>query len=138
MYKWPQGRVIRTVALVLILVIAADLAWNGARASLVTYYDDTSAAGGLLRQAVFGYLYAGLALAVLVAGVIAAGFHRVAVDFLIEVEQEMVRVTWPSRSELWRSTAVIAVMIVVLGVSIFAVDWFNLKVLFEAIYGSGK
>lgn len=138
MYKWPQGRVIRTIALVLVLVIAADLAWNGARASLINYYDDSSTTSGLLRQAIFGYLYVALALAALVVGVIATGFHKVAVDFLIEVEQEMVRVTWPTRSELIRSTAVIAVMIVVLGASIFAVDWFNLKVLFEAIYGSGK
>lgn len=138
MYKWPKGQLIRIVVLILVLVIASDLAWNGARASLVNYYDDTSAASGHIRQAIFGYTYAVLALAALVAGVIAAGFHPVGVDFLIEVEQEMIRVTWPTRSELTRSTVVIAIMIVVLGLSIFAVDWFNLKVLFEAIYGSGK
>lgn len=138
MYKWPQGRVIRTIALVLVLVITADLAWNGAWASLATYYDDSSNTSGQTRQAVFGYIYAALAFGVLLAGVVAIGFHRIAVDFLIEVEQEMTRVTWPTSNELVRSTAVIAVMIVVLGISIFAVDWFNLKVLFEAIYGSGK
>lgn len=137
MYKWPQGRVIRTIALVLVLVITADLAWNGAWASLANYYDDASSTSGATRQAVFGYIYAALALAILVVGIAAAGFHRRAVDFLIEVEQEMIRVTWPTTNELIRSTAVIAVMIVVLGISIFAVDWFNLKVLFEAIYGSG-
>jgi len=137
MYKWPQGRVIRVCALILVLVIAADLSWTGARSWLIQYYGEDKG-NGALRQAVFGYIYAALALAVLVCGIVAAGFHRRAVDFLIEVEQEMVRVTWPSRSELVRSTVVIAIMIVVLAFSIFAVDWFNLKVLFEAIYGSGK
>ena len=138
MYKWPQGRVIRTVALVLVLVITADLAWNGAHASLVLYYDDTSPSSGQFRQAVYGYIYVALALAALIAGVVSAGFHRVAVDFLIEVEQEMTRITWPTRSELIRSTVVIAIMIVALTLGILAVDTFNLKILFEAIYGSGK
>jgi preprotein translocase SecE subunit len=135
MYKWPQGRVIRTIALVLVVVIALDLAYNGAWASLVPDYPD---AKPQLRQAGFGYIYSALALGTLAAGVLAAGFHRLAVDFLIEVEQEMTRVTWPTGNELIRSTAVIAVMIVVLGASILAVDWFNLEILFKAIYGSGK
>jgi preprotein translocase SecE subunit len=137
MYKWPQGKVIRVIALILVLVIVADLAWNGARSQFSVYYGD-DVNSGHLRQAVFGWIYAVLALAVLVAGVVAASFHHVAVDFLIEVEQEMTRVTWPTSSELTRSTAVIAVMIVVVGAGILAVDWFNLHVLFGAIYGSRK
>ena len=134
MYKWPQGRLIRTISLILALVIAADLAFNGAWVNASTSLGKSGA--GTLPQLIVGIIYAALAFVALVGGVIAIGFKQKSVDFLIEVEQEMTRVTWPTSNELVRSTAVIAVMIVVLGVVIFVVDWFNLKVLFETLYGS--
>jgi len=134
MYKWPQGKLIRAISLLLALVIAADLAFNGAWANTSTSLGKTGA--GTLPQLIVGIIYAVLAFVALVGGVIAIGFKQSSVDFLIEVEQEMTRVTWPASNELIRSTAVIAAMIVVLGLVIFIVDWFNLKVLFETLYGS--
>lgn len=134
MYKWPQGRIIRTIALVLALVIAADLGFNGAWAQLSTYESGVSS----IRLLIVGGIYAALTLTVLVIGVVGAGFRAKTVDFLIEVEGEMGRVTWPTTNELIRSTIVIAIMVVVLGITIFAVDWFNLQVLFKALYGGGK
>lgn len=135
MYKWPQGRVIRTISMIVALIIAADLAFNGAWANAGAYLGKSGSQGSL-PQLVVGIIYGILALGALIGGLVAIGFKPASVDFLIEVEQEMTRVTWPTSSELVRSTAVIAIMIVTLAIGIFVVDWFNLRVLFEALYGS--
>jgi preprotein translocase SecE subunit len=121
MYKWPQGRVIRTICLLLLLLVVTDLGYNGAYGPL-----DTWATDGSTKQLVFGLFFAVMALAVLVAGIVAVGFHHLAVDFLIEVEQEMVKVEWPAGNVLVRSTIIIAIATVILAVLILAVDTFNL------------
>lgn len=46
-----------------------------------------------------------------------------AVEFFIETQIELQKVSWPSRSELIGSTIVVVVCLVVLGVYIFCVDW---------------
>lgn len=133
MYKWPQGKIIRVLALCLVCVIAADLGFFGAFPQFVIYSE-----GSGVRSLVIGCIYGALALAALIAGLIAIGFKPVSVDFLIDVEYEMARVTWPTTNELVRATIVIALLMVFLGVSIFAVDWFNLEILFKNLYGVGK
>jgi preprotein translocase subunit SecE len=45
-------------------------------------------------------------------------------DFLIAVEAEMNKVSWPSRSELFRSSLVVLVSILVLAVVLTAFDFF--------------
>lgn len=134
MYKWPQGKMIRVIALILVLVIAADLGYSGAWGQLGTYVPGESS----LSLLIVGCVYAALTLSVLIAGVVMVGFRHKSVDFLIEVEAEMARITWPTQSELVRSTVVIAIMIVILGLTIVLVDWFNLQILFKALYGGGK
>ena len=67
-------------------------------------------------------MFAALALAALVSALVAVGFHKKAVDFLIEVEHEMVRVEWPKTDVLWKSTIVIALTLVVMSAVIFGVD----------------
>jgi len=49
-------------------------------------------------------------------------------DFLIQVEAEMARVTWPSKGELWRSVVVVIVLIFTLAILLFVFDllWLNL------------
>lgn len=119
MYKWPQGRVIRIICLIIAGVVFGDLAYNGSWARYDAYTQQT---GGGIRQAVLAGVFAGLALAALLAGFIAVGFHKQAVEFLIEVEQEMVKVEWPKTDVLWKSTIVIALTIVVLSAIIFGMD----------------
>jgi preprotein translocase SecE subunit len=126
LYKWPNGRVIRTICLILVLLITADIAHAGAYGKLVTYHGDPTAKGATALLVV-GIFFAVLALAVLVAGVIAAGFNPKSVDFLIEVEGEMQRVEWPKPDALIRQTLVIAVAIAVLSLLIVGVDWCNLS-----------
>jgi len=134
MYKWPQGRVIRTIAIIVALIVATDLGYNGAWARLSVYLD--ADAGGW-RQLLLGCIFGVAALAALLAGIIGAGFKPKSVDFLIEVEQEMTRVTWPKMPDLMRSTLFIALMIVILASSILAVDLMNKSVL-DYIFGATK
>jgi preprotein translocase SecE subunit len=127
MYKWPQGRVIRTICLVMVLIIAGDLGWDAFNRFDV-YFNPTGEAASwrVLLAASISML---ATLVVLIGGLISIGFKHAHVDFLIEVEQEMVRVTWPSGRQLVQSTIWIAIMIVILTVGIFAVDSINFKVL---------
>ena len=59
------------------------------------------------------------------------------VNWLIEVEQEMLRVTWPKQNEVVRSTVIIAIMTVVLAIVIFLVDWLNIQVVVNGILNRG-
>jgi preprotein translocase SecE subunit len=120
MYKWPQGRVIRTVCLLLTLMVVADLAYNGVWANFGA--GETTSQN---KQLILGALFAVLCLVALVAGLVAAGFHPKAVDFLIEVELEMTKVEWPKGAGLVRSTLIIAIAIAIMAALIFAVDIVN-------------
>lgn len=123
---WPKGRVIRIIGLVLVALLVADLGYNGAYAAFAA----ASAGGeGAHRQIALGAIYGGLGLAVMVVGIAAVGFHRKAVEFLIEVEDEMTKVVWPGYSELWRSTLVIAIGVTLLAGMIFLSD----LLLFKAV-----
>ena len=121
MYKWPQGRIVRIICLILTMLVTFDLAYNGAYGPLT--------AGEGTKQLVIGIVFCALAFSALVAGLVTAGFHSKSVDFLIEVEQEMVRVEWPKSNVLIRSTLIIAVAIAVMAVFILGVDFVNLKFL---------
>ena len=46
-----------------------------------------------------------------------------AVEFFIETQAELQKVSWPARKELIGSTIVVVVCLVVMGVYIFFVDW---------------
>jgi preprotein translocase SecE subunit len=124
MYKWPNGRVIRTICLILVLLITADIAHSGAYGKLVAWHTDPHAAGAT-PLLIVGIFFAVVSVATLIAGVSAVGFHPKAVDFLIEVEGEMQRVEWPKPNYLIKSTLVIAVAITVLSLLIVGVDAFN-------------
>jgi preprotein translocase SecE subunit len=136
MYKWPQGRVIRTICLILALVVAADLGYTGAYANIVTSMDPSQQEGHL-RALVLGIVFVAASLTALIGGLVAAGFHPRAVDFLIEVEQEMVRVEWPQANALVRSTVVIAIAMCVLAAVILGVDALNHWLLFKVIFSMG-
>jgi preprotein translocase SecE subunit len=120
-HLWPQGRIVRISVMVLGALIAADLGYAGAYAAFATYAGD-AAGSGASRQLILGIAYAALALTALCAGLIAAGPHRRAVQFLIEVEDEMTKVSWPKGGELWRNTLVVALGIAVIAGIVFLTD----------------
>ncbi len=116
-YKKSQGRVTRQVTCAVIWTCFAIAAWRlsimlGGRADL-RYLT----AGGLLLVGIWlGYRIVNLPQFA---------------DFLIAVEAEMNKVSWPSRGELVRSSVVVIFVIFLLAIVLFGYDlvWRSLFVL---------
>ncbi|MFO7903568.1 MAG: preprotein translocase subunit SecE [Planctomycetota bacterium] len=106
-YKRNQGRVARQVTCAVVWVVSALGAW---RAWLT------------VDEASLQYLVGG---AILFVGVW-AGYRIVNIpqfaDFLIAVEAEMNKVSWPAKSELIRSSAVVILVIFLLASILFGYD----------------
>ncbi|MEE9201281.1 MAG: preprotein translocase subunit SecE, partial [Candidatus Brocadiales bacterium] len=51
------------------------------------------------------------------------------VEFLIDTQGELQKVSWPTRTELMGSTWVVIVLLVILGAYIFGVDWVITRVM---------
>ena len=68
MYKWPQGRLIRTIGFILAVLIVADLAYNGGYGRFKAYQDATEAAAGT-RQLILSVIFGAMA-ALAAAGVV--------------------------------------------------------------------
>lgn len=109
LYKRSQGRIARQATFAALAVIVALGAW-----SLSEYY---RGAGATVRYAV--------PLVILVTG-LWASFRVVQMpnfaDFLISVEGEMNKVSWPSRGELFRASLVVLVVIFLLAAILFVYD----------------
>ncbi len=137
MYKWPQGKVLRMVLLILTLVVAGDLGWQcyGEVVGIMAQHGG-DAVVTWQRYVIVGIL--GLAsLAALLGGIVCIAFLPRTVDRLIEVEYEMTKVTWPTQNEVVRSTVIITIMTVILASLIFAVDWVNYAVVVEQVLQQG-
>jgi preprotein translocase subunit SecE len=115
LYKRSQGRIVREVtffALALTLLIGL---WR-----LSTWLN-----GSITNCP--AWLCDGLPTVLALVGLWAA--YRVVnwpafADFLIAVEAEINKVSWPSWSELWRSTLVVIVVIFMIGLLLAAFDFF--------------
>jgi preprotein translocase subunit SecE len=57
-------------------------------------------------------------------------------EFLKQVRQELKKVAWPSRQELWSYTVVVLVAVVVLTTYVFGLDFFFSKVVLR-VFGQG-
>lgn len=110
-YKRTQGRIARQVTFAAIAVCLAAGLWQLSN-SMVAMGPQWSLTvpGGLLLVGLWAAYRA----------VNVPGFA----DFLIAVEAEMNKVSWPTRSELYRSSVVVLVTIFVLAVILFAFDFF--------------
>ncbi|HEY4232630.1 MAG TPA: preprotein translocase subunit SecE [Lacipirellulaceae bacterium] len=111
LYKRSQGRIARQVTFGSLAVIFALGAW-----CLNDYYSSSN------RSWIVQF---GVPLAVLVLG-LWASFRVVQLpsfaDFLISVEAEMNKVSWPARSELFRSSIVVMLMIFILAFVLLIFD----------------
>lgn len=108
-YKPNQGRTVRMVTAVTIGVIVSLAAWR-LRETLATSLPGAQwLAPGVL-------LAAGLWLAYRVINIPKFG------EFLIAVEAEMSKVSWPTRTELVRSSMVVILFIISLAAILFAFD----------------
>lgn len=109
-YKRSQGRVTRQVTFAALAAMVAIGAWR-----FYVHFGPTMAQG--VSYAATGFLLlAGLWLSFRVVNV-----PRFA-DFLIAVEAEMNKVSWPSKAELYRSSAVVIFVIFALSLLLFGFD----------------
>jgi preprotein translocase subunit SecE len=110
LYKRNQGRIARQATFAALAVIFALGAW-----ALSETYQDKGAA-----------LHYFVPLAFLLAG-LWASFRIVQMpafaDFLISVEGEMNKVSWPSRGELFRASIVVMLVIFFLAALLFVYDF---------------
>ncbi|TWU02584.1 preprotein translocase subunit SecE [Stieleria varia] len=112
-YKPNQGRVVRQLTVLAIWVIVAFGCWR-LYSTLSGSIDNGYAAAGIPSALLAIGLWFGYRL---------VNWPRFA-DFLIAVEAEMNKVTWPSRGELIRASVVVVVTIAVLAISLFLFDIF--------------
>ncbi len=111
-YKKTQGRVARQVTFAVLAVTFAFGAWRLLQ-FLVTF-----------PELADGYRYLAAGLVLLVGQWFSyrvVNYPRFA-DFLISVEAELHKVSWPTRGVLWRSAVVVIVVIFVLAVVLYAYD----------------
>lgn len=122
LYKRSQGRVARQVTFATLAIIIALGAWR-----LNAWLDGRFDASG--RQQ-FEYI---VPLVVLAVGWWAS-FRLVQLpkfaDFLISVEGEMNKVTWPKQGELWRASMVVIVVIFLLAAILYGYD-----LVWRAVFG---
>ncbi|WDI45052.1 preprotein translocase subunit SecE [Bremerella sp. P1] len=118
-YKPTQGRVARQATLISIWVLIAIAAYQ--------LYQQLEAYASMAQYK----LHYVLPVALVVVGFWVA--YRLInwptfADFLIAVEAEMNKVTWPSKAELWRSVIVVIALIFILALLLFAFDllWITL------------
>lgn len=111
LYKRSQGQKARQVTFAVLFMAAALGCWK-LHQSLSAYIDDA-------------LMVYGLPVLLLLIG-LWMSFRAVHVsrfaDFLISVEAEMNKVTWPTRLELWRSSMVVIVVIFFMAAMLFTFD----------------
>jgi preprotein translocase subunit SecE len=124
LYKKSQGRVARQATFAALAIIVALAAWRlSAYSSGMDYLDPETKRPNDARF--FVNVYA-VPLALLALGMWAS-FRIVQMpnfaDFLISVEGEMNKVSWPSRSELFRASLVVMFVIFFLAGILFLYDY---------------
>jgi preprotein translocase SecE subunit len=116
-YKMGLGRLIRRLTMAGIWVLFVFFSWK------CTQMDFTWLAGlAGVPPLVFTYGVAGVVL----LGGLWLGFRLVNwetfADFLISVEGEMAKVSWPGKAELWSSTIVVLTVFLLLSAMIYIFD----------------
>jgi preprotein translocase subunit SecE len=122
-YKRSQGRMARQLTFFAIAATAAIGAWRLSEIQFGRWLVPEAVQGFLSPMVFAKYLFPAVVLAL---GVWAA-FRIVNIprfaDFLISVEAEMNKVSWPSRAELWRASMVVIVVIFLLTAILFGYDF---------------
>lgn len=120
LYKRTQGRVARQATFYTLIVVLGYAAYR-----MNVTLDVNAVLGGSLSDAVVELLSLGLPLVffgVAVWVVFRLVNYPAFGDFLIAVEAEMNKVSWPNRTELYRATIVVLVVMFVMALSIFLFD----------------
>jgi preprotein translocase subunit SecE len=128
LYKPNQGRVVRQVTFISIALLCFLAAWEVQRAGWL------SSLGGASYLAMIALGCVGIWFGYRVVN------YSAFADFLIAVEAEMNKVSWPTRKELWNASVVVMFVIFAMAAFLFLFDaiW---TAIFEAIgirYSDGE
>lgn len=110
LYKRNQGRMVRNVTVGVMLAVVALACWTLSVRML-------SEMGDPIRigvPAALGAIGAWVAFRIV-------NYPQFA-DFLIDVEVELTKVSWPSKDELWRATLVVLLVMFLLSATLLAYD----------------
>jgi len=110
LYKPNQGRIVRQVTFVAAAIIVLLIASAAARWDILQLFNGSEYAFGLAFSVI------GLWLAYRLVN------YPPFTDFLIAVEAEMNKVSWPSWPELWRAAVVVMMVILIMAVALFLFD----------------
>lgn len=121
LYKPNQGRVVRQVTFVAIVVLMCLAAFEFSK---ISFLRDLFVGSKYLIPFLIGIV--GLWL-----GYRVVNYTRFA-DFLIAVEAEMNKVSWPGKTELWSASCVVIFVIFAMALALFAFDVIWTKI-FEVI-----
>lgn len=111
LYKPNQGRIVRQVTFLSIAIIFCLIAYEMYRTGWLT---------GLFSGSRYFVLLALSALGIWVA--YRSVNYSVFADFLIAVEAEMNKVSWPTKTELWNASIVVMFVIFAMALLLFAFD----------------
>lgn len=111
-YKRSQGRLVRQLTCLAVWVAFALIAWRLNRSLSIDWHAEPMVAYGVSGFILIAGLWLGYRL------VNMATFA----DFLIAVEAEMNKVSWPSRTELIRASIVVIVLMFGLTMVLFTYD----------------
>ncbi|MFT5299336.1 MAG: preprotein translocase subunit SecE [Mariniblastus sp.] len=110
LYKPNQGRVVRQVTFLTIALLGCLVAWEIKRSPM------------LASLGASGYLVMVALAAVIVWFSFRVVQYSVFADFLIAVEAEMNKVSWPTRRELWNASLVVMFVIFAMAAALFLFD----------------
>jgi preprotein translocase subunit SecE len=120
LYKPNQGRIVRQVTFLTVALLGCLVAWEVKRSATVASIGPGS------------YLVMIAMAAIMVWFAYRVVNYSVFADFLIAVEAEMNKVSWPTRRELWNASLVVMFVIFAMAGFLFLFDavW---TVIFEAV-----
>lgn len=110
LYKRNQGRMVRNVTVGVLLAVVALACWTLSVRMLSEFADPVR----IGVPAVLGAIGAWMAYRIV-------NYPQFA-DFLIDVEVELTKVSWPSKDELWRATLVVLLVMFLLSATLLAYD----------------
>ena len=120
LYKPNQGRIVRQVTFITVAFLGCLTSWEVKRSSLLA----SMGSGGYLVMLALAAVAIWFAYRVVNYSVFA--------DFLISVEAEMNKVSWPTRRELWNASLVVMFVIFSMALFLFLFDAFW-TVIFEMV-----
>lgn len=110
LYKRNQGRMVRNVTVGVLLAVVALACWT-LSVRMLSEFSDPVRIG---VPAALGAIGAWMAYRIV-------NYPQFA-DFLIDVEVELTKVSWPSKDELWRATLVVLLVMFLLSATLLAYD----------------